>query len=134
MSQMKWVVPSLVVLGVLALAFAADNPDFHKEQNGLVRHIVCFAFQDDAKPEQIQAVVDAFKELPNKIPFIVDMECGANMSPEGLNKGFTHCFQLTFKSAKDRDAYLPHPAHKEFGKSLSGLIKDVFVIDYFTKS
>ncbi|MEW6233836.1 MAG: Dabb family protein, partial [Candidatus Omnitrophota bacterium] len=40
---------------------------------------------------------------------------------------------LTFKTAKDRDAYLVHPAHKEFGQTLGTLacVDDVFVVDYW---
>lgn len=33
-------------------------------------------------------------------------------SPEGLGRGFTHAFQLTFDSAEARAAYLPHPEHE----------------------
>ncbi|HEX9046301.1 MAG TPA: Dabb family protein [Verrucomicrobiae bacterium] len=47
---------------------------------------------------------------------MVSLQCGTNVGPENLNKGFTHCFALSFKSAADRDAYLKHPAHKAFGK------------------
>jgi hypothetical protein len=55
-----------------------------------------------------------------------------NNSPEHLNQGFTHCFFLTFKSEKDREVYLPHPAHKEFGRVLGPHLDKVLVIDYWT--
>ena len=133
MKLMKVGLPIGLVVGMIgAIAFAA-SVDFSKEQNGLLRHVVCFSFKEDATPEQIQSIVDAFADLPNKIPFIVSFECGTNVSPENLTKGFTHCFILTFKSAKDRDAYLPHPAHKEFGSVLVPFLKDVMVIDFWTK-
>ena len=71
--------------------------------------------------------------MKKKIPEIVEFEWGTNNSPEGKNKGCTHGFILTFKSEKDRDAYLPHPAHKEFGKLVGPLLDDVFVIDFWSK-
>jgi len=61
------------------------------------------------------------------------MEWGTNNSPENLNKGFTHGFVLTFKTEKDRDAYLVHPDHKAFGKLVGGVLADVFVLDFLAK-
>ncbi|MDB5242587.1 MAG: stress responsive alpha-beta barrel protein, partial [Spirosoma sp.] len=55
---------------------------------------------------------------------------GTNHSPENLNKGLTHAFILTFDSEKDRDAYLPHPAHKAFGGVVGAWLADVTVVDF----
>ena len=67
-----------------------------------------------------------------RIPGILSMEHGVNNSPEKLNQGFTHVFQVTFTNAAARDAYLPHPAHKAFGTLLGslGILDAVFVVDY----
>lgn len=94
-----------------------------------VRHVVAFKFKDSATPAQIQEVEKAFAALKTKIPQIVSFEMGTNMSPEKLNKGFTHCFILTFKNAADRDTYLVHPDHKAFGQIVGPVMSDVFVID-----
>jgi hypothetical protein len=96
----------------------------------VLRHLVCFKFRDDTTDSQKQALVRGFAELQAKIPFIRDFEWGLNSSPEGKDHGFTHCFTLTFSSEADRDAYLPHPAHVEFGR-LCGPVEDVFVFDYW---
>ena len=37
---------------------------------------------------------------------------------------------LTFKSEKERHAYLEHPEHKAFGKLVGPVVDDVFVIDF----
>jgi hypothetical protein len=123
--------PIVLVVGVFAMAFAADVTK--EERDGLLRHVVCFKFKDDADPAAVKKVEDAFVALEEKIPFIVDLEWGTNVSPEGLAHGYTHCFILTFKSAADRDQYLPHPAHKQFGKTLGPVLDKVFVIDFWTK-
>jgi len=95
-----------------------------------VFHVVAFKFKEEATEKQIGKVCQDFRNLKKKVPQILGYRAGVNNSPENLNKGFTHCFILTFKDAKARDAYVPHPAHKEFAKSLGGLIADVFVIDF----
>ncbi len=107
---------------------AENNPNL-----GRVRHVVLFKFKDTATQEQIKQVEDAFRALPKKIPVILDFEWGTNMSPENLDQGFTHCFFLTFKTPADRDAYLPHPEHKAFGKLLRPILDKVLVIDYIAK-
>jgi hypothetical protein len=97
-----------------------------------IRHVVCFKFKEEATKEQIAKVEKAFEDLKKKkkIAEIENLEWGTNNSPEGLNKGFTHCFILTFADEKARDAYLPHPDHKAFGKVLKPILDDVFVIDF----
>jgi uncharacterized cupredoxin-like copper-binding protein len=97
----------------------------------LLRHVVIFKFKDSATPAQVKEVEQAFSALPSKIPTIIDYEWGTNVSPENLAQGYTHCFLVTFKNAADRDAYLPHPAHKEFGKVLGPHLDKVLVIDFF---
>ena len=97
------------------------------------RHVVLFKFKDTASKEQIQAVEEAFRELPKKVDTIQEFEWGTNVSPEGKDDGLTHCFFVTFASEKDRETYLPHPDHKAFGKVLTPYLDKVLVIDYWTK-
>jgi hypothetical protein len=95
-----------------------------------VRHIVLFKFNEDAPAEKVAEIEQAFADLANKIHLVSGLEWGTNNSPEGLTQGFTHCFQVTFDSLEDRDAYLPHPAHKEFVKLLRPYLDEALVIDY----
>lgn len=101
--------------------------------DSVLRHVVLFGFKETSSPEDVQKVVDAFKALPSQISEIKGFEWGTNSSPEGLNQGLTHAFTLTFHSDADRDAYLPHPAHKEFGSILGPHLAKVTVLDYWTK-
>jgi hypothetical protein len=98
----------------------------------LLRHVVMFKFKDTATEADIKSVEEAFAALPSKIEEIKGYEFGTNNSPEGLDKGFTHCFFLTFHSEEDRAVYLPHPDHKAFGELLGPFLDDVMVIDYWT--
>lgn len=99
----------------------------------LIRHIVLFRFNQDVNQAGIDEIVTAFGELSKKIDQIIDYEAGTNVSPEQLDQGFTHAFVVTFRDAASRDAYLPHPAHKEFVKLIDGKIEKVLVFDFATK-
>ncbi|WP_234364098.1 Dabb family protein [Lunatibacter salilacus] len=99
----------------------------------LLRHVVLFKFKDETSAEDVKKVEDAFIALGDQIPEIRDFEWGTNNSPEGLNKGLTHCFFVTFESEEDREIYLPHPAHKAFVDVLSPHLDDVTVVDYWAK-
>ena len=103
-----------------------------ESKSSKLRHVVLFKFKEEADPAAIRKVEEAFAALPGKIPQIKGFEWGLNNSPEGLNKGFTHCFMLTFDSEEDRAIYLPHPDHKAFGALLGAILEDVTVVDYWT--
>ena len=97
-----------------------------------LRHVVLFKFKEGTDPAAIATVETAFADLSNKIPEIKSFEWGLNNSPEGLEKGFTHCFLVTFDSEEGRAIYLPHPDHQAFVKLLDGILEDVLVVDYWT--
>lgn len=117
---------------VLLSIFAAGLLFAPSETDDPVRHVVVFKYKAEASSDQISQINEAFRALEGKIPGIISFEYGTNNSPEGLNKGFTHVYLLTFENAAARDAYLPHPEHEAFGALLGELdiLEDVFVIDY----
>jgi hypothetical protein len=123
----------LLCLAVLLLAVGVVCADKKSSAKSQLRHVVCFKFKSDASPEQIQKVEDAFLALKPKISEISSLEWGTNVSPEKFNKGFTHCFLVTFKTEKDRDAYLVHKEHKAFVEVLKPAMEDAFVLDYWAK-
>ena len=121
---MKQLVTLASVLVLLTMnANAADK----------LQHVVILKFKDTATPEGIKKVEDAFRGLKEKIPQMVNLEWGTNVSKEKRDKGFTHCFIVTFKNEQDRDTYIAHPDHKAFGKVLGPVLEDVFVIDFWAK-
>ena len=117
-------------LGLALLVIAAETSPSAKAK---LRHVVAFKFKEGTTHEQINEVVEAFRDLKKKIREIQDYEWGTNISKENRNKGCTHGFILTFKSDKDRDTYIDHPAHKDFGKLVGPVLDDVFVIDFWAK-
>lgn len=116
-----------------ALTVPVANPDGQPAADSLLRHVVLFRFKESSSDGDIHAVEAAFNGLPAQINQIRDYEWGVNRSPENLAQGYTHCYFLTFASAADRDAYLPHPAHKRFGEVAGPHIDAVLVVDYWTR-
>src|SRR6266436_8405078 len=121
------------LLAILFCAVIMAGATSSAQAAGTLRHVVCFKFKSTATPQDIQKVEAAFKDLKDKIPQVASLDWGTNVSPEQRNKGFTHCFLLSFKSDKDRDTYLEHPEHKAFGKIVGPVVDDVFVIDFWAK-
>lgn len=103
------------------------------DSDRVLRHIVLFKFKEGLEAAQVEEVVDAFAALPEKVETIVDFEKGVNISQENLSQGFTHGFVVTFADQAGLDAYLPHPAHKEFVALIQGKIDGVLVFDYWSK-
>ncbi len=112
---------------------AATKAECQKACPKMLKHVVLFKFKEGTTPEKIKEVEQAFASLPGKIDVIKGFEAGTNVSTENRSEGFTHCFVLSFSSDADRDAYLVHPNHKEFGKSLGGCLDKVLVVDYWNR-
>lgn len=137
---MRTLLSSCIVL-LLALisgmAFFAGHDSSHAQSTTtsakVLRHVVLFKFKQDATPEQLRAVEQAFQALPKKIDVIRDFEWGTDVSVENLSKGFTHCFFVTFENEQGRETYLPHPEHKKFVDLVKPLLDDVCVVDYWSK-
>lgn len=113
---------ALCAAGCGIACLAAEGPP--------VRHVVLFRYKDGTSPEKIEQIAQAFAALRAKVPGIIGYEHGINSSPEGLSQGFDNVFVVTFRDAAARDAYLPHPAHKEFVKLLDGVLDAPLVVDY----
>lgn len=136
MQYLKFIllVPALVLaISLVGLTSDADAAPKKPKAKGKLRHVVCFKFKESASKKQIDELVQAFGDLKGKIKEMKTFEWGTNVSPEQHDKGFTHCFISTFKTAKDRDTYLVHPAHKEFVKLVPPIVDDVFVVDFWAQ-
>lgn len=129
---MKTLFNAMLFCILIAPAIEANAQGNGASPGKMLRHVVLFSFKADTPAESLAEIVAAFEALPSKIPQIRGFEWGLNNSPEGLNKGFTHCFTLTFASEEDRAVYLPHPDHKAFGDVLRPHLADVLVVDYWT--
>ncbi|MEM7659686.1 MAG: Dabb family protein [Bacteroidota bacterium] len=124
----------IMVRGVLwlaligcTLAYSTTATAQHTQK--VLRHVVTFQFKDEVTTERREQAVQDFLALADEIPEIKSFEGGANISVEGLNSGYTHCFILTFENEAARDIYLPHPAHKKLAERNKPLMKALVVMD-----
>lgn len=123
----------MFTVAVLLSVTATLSPLQADHHEKLLRHVVAFKYKEGTSKEQIAKVEKAFADLQKTIKEIKAFEKGSNNSPEGLNKGFKHCYLLTFHSEFAREVYLKHPDHVRFGKLLGPVLEDVFVIDYWAE-
>ena len=98
-----------------------------------LQHVVSFKFKSTASADEVKKIEAAFQDLKRTIPQVASLEWGTNISQEKHDKGFTHCFIVTFKSEKDRDTYIAHPTHKAFVKLLEPVLEDALVLDFWPK-
>ena len=99
----------------------------------MILHCVWVRFKDQIKPEQKLSIFGEISALQDKIPGIVDVKSGRNVSPEGLHAGFEDGFVVTFTSEDARDAYLVHPDHQIAGSKIveaaEGGLSGILVFD-----
>jgi len=99
----------------------------------MLLHCVFIRFKDAVKADQREALLGDVVALKDKIPGIVSVSTGTNVSPEGLGRGFEHGFVVTFENEAARDLYLPHPNHKDVGSRLveaaDGGLSGIMVFD-----
>lgn len=95
------------------------------------RHVVMFKFREGTGEETLRRIENAFGQLAAKLPFVAGFEWGRNSSPEKLDRGYTHCFIVTFRDEAGRDAYLPHPDHQAFCRDyLDPNLEEACVVDF----
>jgi len=124
---MRFSIVSGAVLVFMALMMSSLSSS---AADGAYRHVVFFKFKAEASAEAVREIEQAFVALSRKVETVTGFEWGTNVSPEGLNDGFTHCFLVTFKDKAGLEAYLPHPEHEAFVAKLKPLLDKVCVVDY----
>lgn len=97
---------------------------------GTVRHIVLLKLKDDVTPARAADLISEFRALQGKIPGILSIEEGPDMSTEGFSKGFQRAVIVTFRDRAARDVYLTHPEHEAFKKNNIGSLADLLVMDF----
>jgi hypothetical protein len=100
----------------------------------MIRHIVLVRFPVGTGGEVKAALWRDLDALRDRIPGMTGFEVGPNVSPEGLARGYTDGFVVTFADAAARDAYLVHPDHQAIGGRIvaaaEGGLEGVLVFDF----
>lgn len=95
-----------------------------------LRHIVLLQFKSGTSITDLDEIVQRFVRLEKEIEEVDGIDWGVNISHEGLDQGFTHCFNLSFANISNRDTYLTHPHHLAFAEWVKEFIEKIIVIDY----
>ena len=87
-------------------------------------------FKDDVTTAREGEILAEFRGLRTRIPGIVSIEDGRDISTEGLSRGFQRAVVVTFRDRAARDVYLTHPEHVAFKTRNIGSVADILVVDY----
>jgi hypothetical protein len=100
----------------------------------MITHMVLFKVRRDVPQAEIDGIFADLAALRRRIDGITAFAGGPYSSPEGMQRGFTHGFCMTFSSATARDAYLPHPEHEQVKarvlKALDGGVAGALAFDF----
>ena len=103
----------------------------------MIRHVVLFRPRAGVAAEELAAVRAALEGLevgqPGGAAEYQTFAWGADVSPEGLQRGYGAGFTIDFRDARARDAYLADPGHKAAGARLvaaaEGGVEGLLVLD-----
>lgn len=99
----------------------------------MIRHCVFLHFRSDVPQAEKDGIWADLIALKAQVLGFLALHVGANVSPEGLDKGFSEGFIIDFDGPAARDAYLVHPDHVKLGgrivAALEGGVAGVLVYD-----
>ena len=90
-------------------------------------HIAWLRFKSDVPPERIERHLAACRGLVGKVPAVLNLQCGPNLSDRAA--GMTHGIVVTLADYAALTAYLDHPAHQPVATSLKGDVAELRVMD-----
>lgn len=84
----------------------------------MIRHVVLIRARPDCEPGELEDVLAGLAALCRRLPGTPSFAGGVDVSPEGLQRGYSHGFTIDFADAAARDGYLVDPEHKALGARL----------------
>jgi hypothetical protein len=76
----------------------------------MIRHVVCFRWNEGTTRDQVEEVAAALRALPDAIPEIRSFRCGSDV---GVNEGnWDFAVVAEFDDIADQTTYRDHPAHQ----------------------
>jgi hypothetical protein len=90
-------------------------------------HIAWMRFKEGVTDERIEQHFAACRTLPDKVPVVMDLQCGPNFTDRA--GGFTHGIVVTLPSREAISDYLEHPEHVKVVEPLGEDVADLMVMD-----
>jgi hypothetical protein len=94
----------------------------------MLRHIVLLAFNVEATSQDIAAVEHSFRQLPNTIAAIANLEWGRAVSD---SHEYQYSMIVSFYTEADLEDYNNHPAHQVIGGMYGRLAQQIIMGDYW---
>jgi sialate O-acetylesterase len=113
-----------------SLALALVLPSLELLADRPLQHLVLAQFKAGVSPREVDRITREFQELPARVPGVTGFQWGIDNSPEGLQKGLTHAFFVTFESAAARAAAAADPARIDFVTRFRAAAEQIFVFDF----
>lgn len=121
----------IIILSILSYSCSTTTKPETPVQTSKLQHVVLIQYKDSVTSEEFKAIAEGAQTLKG-IAGVHNLQYTTNVSPEGLNKGYTHSLTLYFENETDRDeVYLPHSIHQAFVKLFVPFTSDVLVYDYW---
>jgi Stress responsive A/B Barrel Domain len=96
----------------------------------VINHVVLFKWKRKVSQATIDEIYRGLEGLKGVIPGLQSFSGGPYSSLEGLNRGYTHGFIMTFTDAAARDAYLLHSAHERMKAMIVPNLKRGIAFDW----
>jgi hypothetical protein len=84
----------------------------------MIRHCVFIRFKPEIDAVERGRILAMIAALKPRIPGFLQAHIGSNVSPEGMDKGFSDGFVIDFADAAARDAYLVDSEHTKAGAAI----------------
>ena len=99
----------------------------------MIRHCVFIRYKSDTRPDVKRQIGAEIAALKGRLAGLRAVHLGANVSPEGLDKGHSEGFMVDFDDEAALHRYLADAEHKKTGAkivaSAEGGLDGVFVYD-----
>jgi hypothetical protein len=99
----------------------------------MIRHIVLLRAGPGTDLIELRDVFARLAALRGRLAGMGAFHGGADASPEGLQRGYSHAFTIDFADAATRDAYLADPEHRTLGGRLTACVggrDNLLVVDF----
>jgi hypothetical protein len=98
----------------------------------MIRHIVLLRAGADPDPGELASILAGLGALRARLPGMLSLHRGPDVSPEGLQRGYTLAFTIDFADVPARDVYLADPEHKALGRRRAAVLggrENILVVD-----
>ena len=79
----------------------------------MLEHIVLLRLKPDASQQQVQTMGAKLREMADRVPGVVEVVAGRNVSTEGRHQGYDYVLLVRLKDQAARDAYLENEFHRK---------------------